>query len=248
MMRKAPAALRIQVITLAVALAVYELLARSHLFYSGALPPLFDIAGGVAREVVRPDFYANLGITAYEVVAGFTIATACGVTLGIVLGAQRTLGAIVAPFIDAVATSPKIIYLPVIMLVVGTGPISKVGMAVLSAIFPIVISVAAEMREISPTLIDVARTFRCSPMQMAMKIYLPALRPAIVGGMRLGLGLSVLTVLLGEIKIGDKGLGYLTIDAYNHYRIPEMYGLLLLIFTMAVVVNILIGRVASRQR
>jgi ABC-type nitrate/sulfonate/bicarbonate transport system permease component len=245
MTERQSAPLRIQLVTLAAILAVYELFVRSHLFYAGALPPLSDVASGIWHELVRPAFYSNLGITAYEVAAGFVVATALGVGAGIVLGAQQTLGAICAPFIDAFATSPKIIYLPVIMLIVGTGPPSKVWMAVLSALFPIVISVAAEMREINPMFIDVAHAFRCSSLQMATKIYIPALMPSIVGGMRLGLGLSILTVLLGEIKIGDKGLGYLTIDAYNGYRMPEMYALLLLIFTIAVVTNMVIGRVTK---
>jgi NitT/TauT family transport system permease protein len=234
--------LRIQLLTIIVVLAFYEGLARSKIFYAGALPPLFTIAASVVHELSLPEFYTNLSVTALEVFAGFAVATVAGAALGIALGARPVLGAVLAPFIDSVATSPKIIYLPVIMLILGTGPPSKVGMAILSAIFPIVISIAAEVPQIKSTLINVGRAFRCSPWQMATKIYVPALMPALIGGMRLGLGLSVLTVLLGEIKIGDQGLGYLTIDAYNHYRIPEMYALLLLVFALAVATNVLIGR------
>jgi NitT/TauT family transport system permease protein len=245
-MKAAWTPLRIQLATLMVVLGLYEGLARSNLFYAGAMPPLFTIASSVVHELTLPAFYTNLGVTAVEVIAGFVVATIAGAALGIVLGAQRVAGAILAPFIDSVATSPKIIYLPVIMLIVGTGPPSKVGMAILSAIFPIIISVAAEVPQIKQTLINVALAFRCSPWQLATKVYVPALMPALIGGMRLGFGLSVLTVLLGEIKIGDQGLGYLTIDAYNHYRIPEMYALLLLVFVLAVATNMVIGRLARR--
>src|SRR5215469_8085285 len=176
---------------------------------------------------------------------GFVIAIAAGVLLGIMLGAAPLLGTVIAPFIDSLATTPKIIFLPIAMLLVGTGPPSKVLMAALSAIFPIMIAVAAGMRQINPVLIRVGQSFRCSWWQMATKIYMPSLRLPIIGGARLGFGLCIVITLLSEIKISKLGLGFLTIDAYNHYQIPQMYALLLLIFIIAVGMNALISRFTS---
>ena len=55
-------------------------------------------------------------------------------------------------------------------------------------------------------------------------------------------------VLLGEIKLSDRGIGFLTIDEYNHFRIPQMYATLILIFILAVGANVLIGRLETRER
>lgn len=236
----------VQLFTLASILAIYEALSRSGLFYQGAIPPLGQVFGALFAELAKPDLYANLWVTAYEVLFGFIIAMGAGVLLGIALGATPFLGRVLAPFIDSLATTPKIIFLPIAMLLVGTGPPSKVAMAALSALFPITIAVAAGVREIKPVFINVGRSFRCNWWQMMTKIYLPSLAQPIVVGARLGFGLCIVITLLCEIKISKLGLGFLTIDAYNQYRIPQMYALLLLIFIIAVGTNALISRLASR--
>jgi NitT/TauT family transport system permease protein len=236
----------IQSVTLIVILAIYEGLARSGWFYQGAIPPLGEIARAFVTQFGQPDLYANLWVTAYEVLIGFALAMAAGVLFGVVLGAAPLLGAVVAPFVDSLATTPKIIFLPIAMLLVGTGPPSKVLMAALSAIFPVMIAVAAGMREINPVLIRVGRSFRCTWWQMVTKIYIPSLKAPIISGARLGFGLCIVITLLSEIKISKLGLGFLTIDAYNHYQIPQMYALLLLIFVIAVGMNALITRLSSR--
>lgn len=235
----------IQGVTLVVLLGAYEGLARSGWFYQGAIPPLGQIGSAFFAQLAQPDLYANLWVTAYEVMSGFVIAMGAGILFGIVLGAAPLLNAVVAPFVDSLATTPKIIFLPIAMLLVGTGPPSKVLMAALSAVFPVMIAVAAGMRQIDPVLIRVGRSFRCSWWQTVTKIYLPSLALPIISGARLGFGLCIVITLLCEIKISKLGLGFLTIDAYNHYQIPQMYALLLLIFVIAVGANALISRFAA---
>lgn len=133
------------------------------------------------------------------------------------------------------------------MLLFGVGPASKSALGALSAFFPVAITMAAAVHRINPVFVRVGRSFRCSPRQMALFIYLPALVPAVVNGMRIGLGVTVIAVLLGEIKLSDKGIGFQTIDAYNHFRIPEMYALLAVIFTIAVVANAALARFNKEQ-
>ena len=123
------------------------------------------------------------------------------------------------------------------MLLVGTGIGSKVALGALSAFFPVTINVAAAVRQVNPVLIRVGRSFRLSPWQMATRIYLPALRPALVTSLRLGFGLAVVGVLLAEIKLSNAGLGFLANEYYSHFKVPELYGVLLLIFIVAVGAN-----------
>jgi ABC-type nitrate/sulfonate/bicarbonate transport system permease component len=78
------------------------------------------------------------------------------------------------------------------------------------------------------------------------KVYLPSLiEPAIVG-MRLGLGVATIGVLLAEIKFSKAGLGHLAIQYYNFFRVADMYAVLLLTFALAVAANALMGYVGNR--
>ena len=69
-----------------------------------------------------------------------------------------------------------------------------------------------------------------------------------VTGMRLGLGVTIVGVLLGEIKLSNRGLGFLANNYYSHFRIPELYGLLIAIFCLAAFANVAIGRAPAALR
>ena len=237
----------IQAITIAVVLGAYELLARSHVLYAGVVPTLAEIGAAFVALLADPATYFNLAVTVAEIAVGFVIATVLGVLAGIVIGARPWLGEAVGPYLDGIATAPKIVFFPIAILLFGVGPPSKAALGALSAFFPVALTVAAAVRRIDPVFVRVGRSFNASPRQMIAKIYLPALIPAIVNGMRLGLGLAIIGVLLAEIKLSDKGIGFLTIDEYNHFRIPQMYATLLLVFILAVGANALIGRLERKR-
>lgn len=236
---------RVQVLTLLAAWAAWEGLARSGWLYSGVVPSSLLVLRALASQLASGEFYRHLAVTLGEVGVGFAVASLAGVAVGLALGARRVLGAVLDPYVQAIATTPKIVFLPIAMLVFGVGPESKAALGALSGFFPVVISTEAGMRLMSPVHVRVGRSFNLSPRQMVTKIYLPSLVRPIVSGMRLGLGVTVIGVLLGEIKLSNTGLGFLAIEHYNHYRVPEMYALLLVIFALAVAVNALMSRLAG---
>jgi ABC-type nitrate/sulfonate/bicarbonate transport system permease component len=118
---------------------------------------------------------------------------------------------------------------------VGTG--SKIGMGALFCFFPIALSTAAGMRQIDEVLIRVGKSFRASPLQMVTKIYIPAMIAPIVTGLRLGLGIAIIGTLLAETKLSNKGLGFLIIQSHQRFDMPEMYAMLIVVFTLAALIN-----------
>lgn len=238
--------LTIQAGTIACVLAAYEASARSHLLYEGVVPPLEVLAPALLAAALSLGTYTNLWYTALEALGGFALGTGAGTAIGIAAGARPWVRAALGPYLDGIATAPKIVFFPIALLLCGTGPTSKAALAALSAFFPVALTVAAAVRRVNPVFVRVGRSFRLTPWQMATKVYLPALVPGFVNGMRIGLGLAIIGTLLGEIKLSDRGIGFLTIDHYNHFRIPQMYALLILIFVLAVALNAALGRIERR--
>ncbi|MGE5146800.1 MAG: ABC transporter permease [Candidatus Eiseniibacteriota bacterium] len=232
--------------TLVVLLAAWEALARSHLLYAGVVPPLAAIAAALVDLLGQADFYRNFAVTAGEVGAGIAIAAVTGVAAGILFGARRFLGQAVEPYVLALATTPKIIFLPIVMLMFGVGVQSKTALGVLSGFFPVVLSTMAGMVEIRRVHIQVGRSFNCTAWQMVRLIYLPSLVGPILTGLRLGLGVTLIGVLLAEIKISKAGLGFLANDLYSHFQVPALYALLVVIFVAAVLINEAMTRISRR--
>lgn len=222
--------------------ASWEGAARSGLFYAAALPSSFTIARAALDLFLMPAFYYNLGVTVLEVAAAMAIGVAGGLSVGLALGASRFGAKAFEPYLQYLAPAPKIIFLPVFMVMFGIGPGSKVAIGALSCFFPMVLSVIAGVRQVDPVLLRVGRSFRLTLAQTIRKIYLPALLPPIATGLRLGLGVAIIGTLLSEIKMSNRGLGFLIMQDYGRFDIAEMYAVLAVIFVLVTLVNGAIDR------
>lgn len=236
----------IQIGTLLGIWALWELMARSGLFYRDIVPSSINVFEALFRHLADGEFYFHVWITTYEVVVGFTIGSLTAIALGILLGVKPFLGRVVDGYIMALAPAPKVIFLPILMVLFGLGTGSKIGMAALSAFFPVVISTVAGMHLVNPTLIKVGQSFNASGWQMVRKIYLPSLVMPVVTGLRLGLGVAIIGALIGEIKLSNAGLGFLAIQYYEMFRVPDMYAIIIVIFALAMGANAMMTRFSDR--
>lgn len=229
-----------------VLLALWEGAARSGLFYQGVLPPVPLIAAALARILADPAFWRHAGTTAFEVVCALLIGGTLGVACGIVVGGGRLLRRAYEPALHYLAPTPKIIFLPILIALCGVGPGSKIAMGALSCFFPLALSVASGMAQINPVHLRVARGFGLSRARTLRSVVMPSLVQPLVTGLRLGLGVAVIGCLLGEIKLSNRGLGFLAIQYYGQFRIPEMYAVLLMVFALAGLGNAAAGRLRPR--
>jgi ABC-type nitrate/sulfonate/bicarbonate transport system permease component len=239
-------ALRIAII--AAVLVVWEVVAVSGLLFRDVVPSWQRIAAALIATLSDATFYFHLWATVYEIAVGLAIGGACGLAVGILLGANRLLSRSFESFLYYLGPTPKIIFFPVMIMWFGVGPGSKMAMGAISCFFPIALSTAGGMREIDRVLIRVGKSFRLSTGQMVSKIYLPAMRAPILNGARLGLGVALIGTLLAETKLSNRGVGFLIIQSYNTFDMPLMYSLLIVLFALAIGLNTLISRFAESDR
>ncbi len=224
----------------------WEALSWSGLLIREVTPPLEAIAAAIVKLLSTGTFYGNAGVSVVEVLASLAIGSALGVATGIVLGASPFLSRAYEPFIYYLAPTPRIILFPVTIMWFGLGMPSKIALGAVSAFFTVALSTAAGMRRIDPVLIRVGVSFRLSRLDMARKIYLPAMRVPIVTGIQLGFSGAFLAVLLAETKLSNQGLGYVIMQVYARFDMPALYGVLLIAFALAGAANQMLGRLARR--
>jgi ABC-type nitrate/sulfonate/bicarbonate transport system permease component len=237
--------LRMRVAIVVVALIAWEAFAASGLVLHDVVPSLGKIAAALWKLVSTGPLYANLGATLYEIAASLVIGGVAGVVAGLVLGGNRFLGRAFEPYLHYFGPTPKIIFFPIMIMWFGVGGGSKIAMGALSCFFPIALSTAVGMRQIEPVLVRVGRSFRANTLQMVAKIYLPAMRPAMLTGLRLGMGVAIIGVLLAETRLSNRGLGYLVIQRYTNFDMPGLYAILIVVFGLAVIANTLLSRVGG---
>lgn len=233
--------LRLRIAIIATVLIVWELVAASGLLYRDVVPSLVAIGRAMVTLLINPEFYYHLGVSMGEIGSGLVIGGVLGLIVGLVLGANRLLSEAYESFLYYLGPTPKIIFLPIMIMWFGVGPGSKVAMGALSCFFPVALSAASALRQIDQVLIKVGESFRANTWQMATKIYLPAIRVPLVNGMRLGLGVALIGTLLAETRLSNKGIGFLITNAYSVFDMPRMYAILIVLFVLAIGANAIVG-------
>jgi len=252
-------ALRIAIIVAVV--VIWEAVSASGWLYRDVVPSLVAIGKALYATLSDPTFYFHLGTTAYEIdhhrdadLVGsrayeigiaMVIGGLSGLAVGILLGGSKFMSRAYEAYLYYLGPCPKIIFFPIMIMWFGVGPGSKVAMGAISCFFPVALNVAGGMREIDKVLIRVGRSFRANTWQMVTKIYLPAMRHPVINGVRLGLGVALIGTLLAETKLSNRGIGFLVIQAYSIFNMPQMYALLIILFVIAIGANTLIGRLGG---
>ncbi len=180
-----------------------------------------------------PPLPEHVWLTVTEIVAAYALALAAGLWLGFLLGLRRTLGRIYEPLLAALYAVPSVVWYPSLMLFFGLGPASKIAFGLLLGVFPIVLSVLAGIRQAPQHLVTVAVSMGAGPAVVFRKVMLPAMASTMVGGLRAGLALSVVGVLVGEILGARAGLGYVINYAYG-LLMTEEYAVLVMLVAAAV--------------
>jgi ABC-type nitrate/sulfonate/bicarbonate transport system permease component len=210
-------------------LALWEAAARlsNPLLYvppSQALPAL----GRLLSLDSYPDLPANLVLTLGEILAAYALAVVGGVAVGFGLGLYRLLGRAYGPVLAALYAVPAVVWYPSLMLFFGLAAASKIAFGFLLGFFPIALAVLAGIRQVNPHLLTVARAFGAGRVAAFAKVMLPAMLYTLVGGLRTGLALSVVGVLVGEILGSRAGLGTLINHAYGLMRTADYVALVVL--------------------
>ena len=232
---------RIRILTIVAILAAWEVLAllgRLEILYGDVIPSSWMIAVAIWQEIVSAGFYRDLSITFAEHIVGFIVGSIIALTVGIAMGINPTLRGAIEPYLNAIGSTPKIIFLPILFLMFGTGIESKMAKGALSAFFPVVFTTVLGMLLINPVLIQVGKSFNLTTRQMVAKVYIPAMVNPVITGLRLGMAITVIGVLVAELKFADGGLGYRLGVYYELFRIAPMYAIIVIIFALAATANV----------
>ena len=200
----------------------------------------------IARASEVPDFYANAWLTIAEILIAYGVAAGIGVLAGIAVASSKVIGDAFEPILLVLYAVPKIILYPVIVLMIGTGPATKIIFGVFVGIFVIIFNTAAGLRQVEPNYLRLAHSLGYGGAKIFFKVQLPAAAQTILAGLRLGFGYTIIGVLTGELLLVNTGLGYLIDWASVNYYTAQLYALIIITLTIGVVANYVVGRLERR--
>jgi NitT/TauT family transport system permease protein len=191
--------------------------------------------------------WAPLGVSASAFAIGLALAIAAGLPLGILLGRSATLNAMLDPFVTAFNATPRLVFLPLLMLWLGIGLWSKVAVVFLGALFPLLINTHEGVRNADKLLINVVRSFGATGWDVARLVVIPNSLPFIVVGLRLAIGRAILGVVVAEFFGAQDGLGVVMVRAASSFNVDVVFAGLIVFAALSLVMTGLVKLIEQRM-
>jgi ABC-type nitrate/sulfonate/bicarbonate transport system permease component len=187
------------------------------------LPPPWKVLIAFAQELPQ-GLGRHLLVSAWRVVASIILAVAMAVPAGLGLGLSPPLNRLAAPVIYLLYPIPKIVFLPVILLLLGIGNLSKVFIISLILFFQILVVVRDEAANLRPELIASVQSLGAGRRALFRFVYLPACLPAVLTSVRVSIGTAIAVLFFAESFATSSGLGYyIIVEAWGRLAYDEMY-------------------------
>jgi NitT/TauT family transport system permease protein len=211
--------------------AVWEIVGRLGLIQ--LLPPLSEVLGAMG-EVVGTRTFAGAALETLQAFAiGMALAIALGVPIGVLMGRSKVVDELLGLWVNLFLSAPLTALVPVIMILFGFGQTTIVVTVVLFAIWIVVLDTRAGVRHVSPSLVEMARSFGATPVQLYGKVLLLAALPEILTGIRLGVIRGVKGVVIGQLLVSIVGLGELFELYSRSFLLEQFWALTLILFAFA---------------
>jgi sulfonate transport system permease protein len=182
-------------------------------FSSGRLvPPPSKVFATIAELARSGELSRHIWMTLWRVASGFALGVVAGTIMGAISGYWGLARRLLDPTVQALRAIPSIAWVPLFILWLGIFETSKIALIAAGVFFPVYLGVMGAILSVDRKIVEVGRIFRLSGPAMIRRILLPAVLPAYVVALRVGLGLGWMFVVAAEFMGASEGLGYLLID------------------------------------
>ncbi|MEU7576927.1 ABC transporter permease [Streptomyces sp. NPDC041068] len=220
-----------RLLTFALFATAWELYARER---GGLLLPTFtETARATVVLLGEAELWRALYVSNQALVLGFALALSFGVPAGIVLGRFRRLERFADIYVNILLVTPMAAIIPLLVMSMGVGTASRVALVTVFSVVMVIVNSRAGVRQVDPSLIEMARSFGAGERRIWARILLPGALPAVMTGVRLGLGRAVTGMVVVELLMVSDGLGGLILTYRGLLKAPLLYGTIAIILVEA---------------
>ena len=169
------------------------------------------------------EIWNDLRVSSIEFAGGYLLSVAVAIPLGILIGWNKKASAIFDPFVNAMNATPRVALLPLVIIWLGIGIMSKVGIIFLGAVVPIIVNARDGVKTTPSSLLNAARSFGATEWMVFKSVVLPATLPFILSGLRIALGRALVGVMVGELYAATAGIGFMIAVAGAAFQSDKVF-------------------------
>lgn len=228
--------------------AFLEIAPRVGLVDSFSLVPLSAMARRAVDLLTSPSFLTtDLVPSLAAIAASFVLAVVLGVATGLLIWAVPAVRHALDPWLATYYAIPTFALYPLLVVLMGVGVAPIILLGTLFAVVAMISATVDGLDAIPRTTLRLMQSLQMPRLQRVTKVLLPAALPQISVGLRLALSYSIIMVLASEFVLSTRGLGHFISNAYNDFAITDMYAGVLLVFALALLLNVVFARVLTRS-
>jgi len=209
------------------------------------LPPLSTVLWAWVELFRSGELMRAMLVSFQALILGYLLSVAMGIPLGLIMGRYRRIEAFLDPYMTALLVVPTISFIPLLVIAFGLGLHSRVWIVFLFAFVYVAANTAAGVRNVDPTLAEMARSFGARERDLFLKVILPAALPMVMAGLRLGMGRAVLGMVTSEVVLAVVGFGAMLMSFSASFQTPALFATILTIVLLAVAI---LGFIQSLER
>ncbi len=202
---------------------------------STLIPPLSRIGAAWWKLLASGKLAANLTLSLTTLAAGFFLAVAIGIVIGLLMGRFRAVEHFLDLYVNVLMSAPTTAFVPVLIMWFGLGVESRIAVVFLFAVFVIIINTMTGVKQVDSVLVEMARSFGAKEKEIFFKIILPAAMPAIMAGVRLGMGRAVKGMVTAEMLLTLTGIGAMIMQYGSSFATDSLFAVILTILIIAMI-------------
>jgi len=192
------------------------------------------------------EIWNDLSVSGIEFGWGYFLSVLVGVPFGIAIGWYKKFAYICDPFVNAMNATPRVALLPLIIIWLGIGILSKIGIIFLGAVFPLIINTRDGVKTTSVSLLNAARSFGASEWQLFRSVVVPSTVPFILTGLRLAIGRALIGFMVGELYAATAGIGFMITVAGATFQTDKVFVGVLIFALSGMIATDVIDRIERR--
>jgi NitT/TauT family transport system permease protein len=183
------------------------------------------------------EIWRHLGATVSEALLGLLLGALIGTPIGISLAKYRRAAEIIDPFVMGLYGLPRVALAPMFILWFGISLLAKVMMSFSMVVFVFILNVTEGIRTVDPDMVDLLRTMRAPKSYILRKVTIPSIVPWLMASFRIGIGLSLVGAVVGELIGANRGLGWYVLRAGGQLDTTGVFTGLLVLMLVAMIAN-----------
>jgi NitT/TauT family transport system permease protein len=210
------------------------------------IPTFTETVAGTITLLTQPETYQAFIVSNQSLVIGFTISVAIGIPTGLAAARYSTFEGALDPYLSILLVTPMAALIPILLMSLGIGLEARVLLVIVFSIPVIVVNSRAGVRQVDAGLIEMANSYGANERQVWRKVLLPGSLPAVMTGVRLGLGRGITGMVIIELLMVAVGIGNMILEFRGFFLPGLLYGTVILVVMEALILVSIVRRIEHR--